>query len=238
MRQRITATAIVFFNRFYTCSPGNSLSSTDPALVATACVYVAAKVEETPIHIRNVVQEASKLWAELGHFNISNDIATLAEMEFYLLEDLQFHLVIYHPYRSLVAIANSVGKGTMQRSTNRTTLETWSKVIGATSSLSNSTTPMQQDQNSTLSGYLLGSDLNTANFMDTDLAFGSSADGLTGKSEDMANKSAQSTREQEQKRALEDAMEERHRLLLFSGDDDMPLAQLEELDEQVLQMTW
>lgn len=240
MRQRITATAIVFFNRFYTCSPGNSLSSTDPALVATACVYVAAKVEETPVHIRNVVQEASKIWAELGHFNMSNDVATLAEMEFYLLEDLQFHLVVYHPYRSLITIASAVGNGSMQNSSHKTTLETWAKIIGASTSSSNTSTPKQQDQSSTLSGYLLGSELNTATFMDTDLAFGNPADGLSGKMEDSTHKSAQNlnSKEHEQKRAMEEAMEERHRLLLFSGDDDMPLAHLEELDEQVLQMAW
>jgi cyclin C len=28
----------------------------------------------------------------------------LGEMEFYLLEDLDFHLIVFHPYRSLVAI--------------------------------------------------------------------------------------------------------------------------------------
>lgn len=26
-------------------------------------------------------------------------------MEFYLLEDLEFHLVVFHPYRSLAAVA-------------------------------------------------------------------------------------------------------------------------------------
>lgn len=36
------------------------------------------------------------------------DNTKLAEMEFYLLEDLEFHLVIFHPYRSLAAVAGRV----------------------------------------------------------------------------------------------------------------------------------
>lgn len=60
-RQRITATATVFFHRFYVIPP-NGLCNTDPCLVATACLYVASKVEETPLHIRSVHHEAAKMW--------------------------------------------------------------------------------------------------------------------------------------------------------------------------------
>lgn len=205
--------------------------------MATACVYVAAKVEETPVHIRNVVQQACKLWAEQGYFDFSTEVSTLAEMEFYLLEDLQFHLVVYHPYRSLVTIAGAVDKGASQRPSNKSALETWNKVLG-TISASNSTigTPDRSDeQPSSLSGILMGADP-SAMAIDSDLAFGSPANGLNGNSPREPDR--YNTKESEQRRALEDALEERHRLLLFSGDDDMPLAQLEELDEQVLQMAW
>jgi hypothetical protein len=240
LRQRITATAIIFFHRFYACSPGNSFSSTDPALVATACVYVAAKVEETPVHIRNVVQQACKLWAEQGYFDFPSEVSTLAEMEFYLLEDLQFHLVVYHPYRSLITIAGAVGKGASQRPSNKSALETWNKVLSTVSATSSAVgTPRQEDQPSSLSAILMGADPSAINF-DSDLAFGSPANGLSGKFEDASSREPDrsATREYEQRRALEDALDERHRLLLFSGDDDMPLAQMEELDEHVLQMAW
>ena len=30
-------------------------------------------------------------------------------MEFYLLEDLEFHLVVFHPYRSLAALCGRLG---------------------------------------------------------------------------------------------------------------------------------
>jgi cyclin C len=47
-----------------------------------------------------------KLNKEVEH-NIKmfpNDSHKLGEMEFYLLEDLDFHLVVFHPYRSLLAM--------------------------------------------------------------------------------------------------------------------------------------
>lgn len=211
--------------------------------MATACVYVAAKVEETPVHIRNVVQQACKLWAEQGYYDFSSDITTLAEMEFYLLEDLQFHLVVYHPYRSLITIAGAVGKGAMQRPFNKSALEIWSQVLGtmpsSTASSAVSTPSRQDGVFNSLSGVSMGAN-SSAMSLDPDLAFGSPANGLTGKAEDASPRESErtSTKEQEQRRALEEALDERHRLLLFSGDEDMPLAQLEELDEQVLQMAW
>jgi len=44
-------------------------------------------------------------------YNIKNfptDNSSVCEMEFYLLEDLDFHLVIFHPYRALMQLC---GKG-------------------------------------------------------------------------------------------------------------------------------
>lgn len=35
--------------------------------MASACVYVAAKVEESPVHVRSVCQEAAKVWAGKFH---------------------------------------------------------------------------------------------------------------------------------------------------------------------------
>ena len=59
LRQRVIATATVFFRRFYL---KNSYCETDPFLVIAACCYVAAKAEESPIHIKNVVTEARSLF--------------------------------------------------------------------------------------------------------------------------------------------------------------------------------
>ena len=59
LKQRVIATATVFFRRFYL---KNSYCDTDPFIVVAACCYVAAKSEESPVHIMNVVTEARLLF--------------------------------------------------------------------------------------------------------------------------------------------------------------------------------
>ena len=56
----MTATSTVFARRFYA---KNSYSATDPCMVCAGCVYVAAKVEEMPMHVKTVVQEAMRMFA-------------------------------------------------------------------------------------------------------------------------------------------------------------------------------
>ncbi|KAF9268444.1 cyclin-like protein [Marasmius fiardii PR-910] len=102
LRQRVTATATVFFRRFYLKS---SYCETDPFLVIAACCYVAAKTEESPVHIKNVVTESRSLFShQYGVKNFPSDNTKLAEMEFYLVDDLECDLVIFHPYRTLLAL--------------------------------------------------------------------------------------------------------------------------------------
>ena len=60
LRQRVIATATVFFRRFYI---KNSYCETDPFIVISACCYVAAKAEESPVHIKNVVSESRSLFS-------------------------------------------------------------------------------------------------------------------------------------------------------------------------------
>lgn len=60
LRQRVIATATVFFRRFYL---KNSYCETDPFLVIAACCYVAAKAEESPVHIKTVISEARTLFS-------------------------------------------------------------------------------------------------------------------------------------------------------------------------------
>jgi cyclin C len=55
LRQRVIATATVFFRRFYV---KNLYCETDPFIVIAACCYVAAKAEESPVHIKNIVSES------------------------------------------------------------------------------------------------------------------------------------------------------------------------------------
>jgi cyclin C len=60
IRQLPIATAIVFFKRFYL---KNAFCETNPYLVIAACLYVAAKIEETPVHLKSVVTEAKSVFA-------------------------------------------------------------------------------------------------------------------------------------------------------------------------------
>ncbi|KAI5474680.1 hypothetical protein MNV49_002675 [Pseudohyphozyma bogoriensis] len=106
LKQPVVATAIVFFRRFYL---RNAYCDTDPPLIAATCVYVAAKAEETPIHVKSAVQEAREVCSEMGYRQFPTDNTKLAEQEFYLIEELDFNLIIFHPYRSLVQICGRDG---------------------------------------------------------------------------------------------------------------------------------
>ncbi|KAG0274355.1 hypothetical protein BGZ95_009872 [Linnemannia exigua] len=102
-RQQVVATAIVYFKRFYT---KNSMRSTDPSLVAATCIYLACKIEECPQHIKHIIQEMKHALVNLGGFDY--DMSKVAEFEFYLLEELEFYLIVYHPYRDLTLIAKDL----------------------------------------------------------------------------------------------------------------------------------
>ena len=112
------ATATVFFHRFYL---KNLYCETDPFLVISACVYVAAKAEESPIHIKNIVTESRSLFSHTPYFSAAefalitladhynmkhfpSDNSKLGEVEFYLVDDLECDLTIFYPYRTLLAL--------------------------------------------------------------------------------------------------------------------------------------
>ncbi|KAH6873697.1 cyclin-like protein [Coprinopsis sp. MPI-PUGE-AT-0042] len=97
LRQRVIA------NRYR-----NSYCATDPFLVISACLYVAAKAEEFPAHIKSVITESRTMFTQhYGVKNFPSDNTKLAEMEFYLVSDLQSDLVVYHPYRTLLALCKT-----------------------------------------------------------------------------------------------------------------------------------
>ncbi|KAK5577302.1 hypothetical protein RB653_002243 [Dictyostelium firmibasis] len=101
LRQRAISTAIVYFKRFYL---KNSFVDCEPRLVAVTCLYLSSKVEEC---ITQAKKCAAKM-KEIDHsFNyLMNDIL---ECEFFVLEELDFCLIIYHPYKSLPFYLQSSG---------------------------------------------------------------------------------------------------------------------------------
>ncbi|KAI9309233.1 cyclin-like protein [Cunninghamella echinulata] len=105
LKQQVVATAFVYFKRFYI---NNSLRSTDPLLVLVTCVYLASKIEECPVHIKMITQEAKVAFQDF-HGGFPYDSSKVAEFEFYLLEELEFYLIVWHPYRSLTSICQELG---------------------------------------------------------------------------------------------------------------------------------
>ncbi|KAG2137138.1 cyclin-like protein [Suillus bovinus] len=112
-RQRVIATAIVFFRRFYI---KNSYCETDPFIVIAACCYVAGKAEESPVHIKNMVAEARLFFSQqpYGVKYFPSDNSKLAEMEFYLVADLECDLTVFHPYRTLLSICKKESSTDLQ----------------------------------------------------------------------------------------------------------------------------
>ena len=45
----------------------------------------------------------------MGHRTFPTDNTKVAEMEFYLIEELDFHLIVFHPYRSIVQLCGRDG---------------------------------------------------------------------------------------------------------------------------------
>ncbi|KAG1822280.1 cyclin-like protein [Suillus variegatus] len=112
-RQRVIATAIVFFRRFYI---KNSYCETDPFIVIAACCYVAGKAEESPVHIKNMVAEARLFFSQqpYGVKYFPSDNSKLAEMEFYLVADLECDLTVFHPYRTLLSLCKKESSNDLQ----------------------------------------------------------------------------------------------------------------------------
>ena len=96
------ATAIVFYHRFYS---RKSYDSYDRFRIATTCLFLAGKVEETPKKIKDVVIEAYKAQhqKQAGPEPESKEFWELKEQilvcERILLQTLDFDLTVEHAYR-------------------------------------------------------------------------------------------------------------------------------------------
>lgn len=96
-RQQCVATALVYLQRYFLSTPMQNVNLY--LLVATA-FYLSSKTEESPHHIRLVAAEARQSWPEF----VPGDVSRLGEMEFCLISDMRSQLIIWHPYRSLIAL--------------------------------------------------------------------------------------------------------------------------------------
>lgn len=96
-RQQCVATALVYMHRYYL---SNAIQNVNPYLLVATAFYLASKTEEAPHHIRIVAQEARQAWPEY----IPTDVAKIGEMEFSLISEMQSQLIVWHPYRTLLAL--------------------------------------------------------------------------------------------------------------------------------------
>lgn len=94
LRQRVLATACVYYKRFYVRA---SLAQFDPRLVAPTLLFMASKVEESALSMKSFAQELQR-----PAFKIPYTIEDVLECEYYTMEVLGYDLIVFHPYRPLV----------------------------------------------------------------------------------------------------------------------------------------
>ncbi|KAJ1934067.1 RNA polymerase II holoenzyme cyclin-like subunit, partial [Linderina pennispora] len=71
--------------------------------MAATSAYLACKVEENPHHIKYICNETKAALADVSPaIKFPYDVADIAECESYLLEEMKFYLVVYHPYQVLI----------------------------------------------------------------------------------------------------------------------------------------
>ncbi|RYP48011.1 hypothetical protein DL768_006002 [Monosporascus sp. mg162] len=100
-KQQAVATAQLYIKRFY-CKV--EIRRTNPYLVIATALYLACKMEECPQHIRLVVQEARSLWQDL----LAIDVGRLGECEFFLISEMNSHLIVHQPYRTLTSLQSDL----------------------------------------------------------------------------------------------------------------------------------
>ncbi|KAK0344345.1 RNA polymerase II holoenzyme cyclin-like subunit [Friedmanniomyces endolithicus] len=104
IRQQALATAQIYLKRFHLSV---DVRKTNPYLLMATALYLACKMEETPLHIRLMLSEASRHWTELG----VSETARLGECEFALISTLRSRLILHHPYRALGELQGVFGLG-------------------------------------------------------------------------------------------------------------------------------
>ncbi|KAG1667476.1 hypothetical protein FOA52_012231 [Chlamydomonas sp. UWO 241] len=103
LRRRVASTATVYFRRFYL---RNCFCRVDPRLMFVGCIYLAAKVEESVVHAKHLVMFARTFRPPWGY-----EVKHLLDAEMVIMEDLNFNLVLFSPYRSLQALLRDSGLG-------------------------------------------------------------------------------------------------------------------------------
>ncbi|GAX23989.1 cyclin H [Fistulifera solaris] len=95
---KITATAALFLRRFFL---SNSVMLYDPKVVMVAAAFLASKVEDATVDIRQLEEGTEAMNAPVP----TSDIITT---EVALLQGLHFDLRCFHPYKAVVALTEDL----------------------------------------------------------------------------------------------------------------------------------
>jgi len=110
LERKVTSTASVYFHRFFLF---HSFTTHDRFTVAVACIFLAAKVEESAIRLKDIVHK----YYEVRHHGIFPDETTVREfhkkvilIERLVLNTLNFDLYVTHPnvYGKLKELKNFI----------------------------------------------------------------------------------------------------------------------------------
>lgn len=104
LRQRVAATAIVYFRRFFA---RNAFRDHDPRLIAPVALYLAAKAEEHSLPAKIVVAQMLPIY--VGDHTYPYTVAHVYDYEFKMIAALEFDLIIYHPYRPMLQYCSDAG---------------------------------------------------------------------------------------------------------------------------------
>lgn len=97
LKMRVVATAAVYFRKFYLKT---DFCFQEPRTLALACLFLASKTEETPIHAKLLLHYARKLASTKGfHHPAGTRSLVLAEAK--LVEQLDGDLLVFSPYPAL-----------------------------------------------------------------------------------------------------------------------------------------
>jgi len=101
LRQRVAATAAVYFKRFYL---RNAYKEHDPRLIAPAALYLAAKTEEHTIPAKSILSQVNAMYKADHPYPYT--IKDLYDYEFRIIAELDCDLIVFHPYRPLTQLCS------------------------------------------------------------------------------------------------------------------------------------
>mmetsp|Transcript_13208 Transcript_13208/g.33179 ORF Transcript_13208/g.33179 Transcript_13208/m.33179 type:complete len:276 (-) Transcript_13208:124-951(-) len=110
LRQRPISTSCVYIHRWFS-STGDSVDAFDgcsPFAIALSSLYLACKVDESPVAVEKIVATANELTGPMGDLvPVCGD--QIVEGELVILSALSSSLLVHHPYRPAIQYLKAHG---------------------------------------------------------------------------------------------------------------------------------